>query len=137
MTIRNFYESQECAYLEKHPIVYLCAEYALDDKMPIYAGGLGVLAGDMIREAAEEKIPLITLGLYYHEGYAYHDLYPEGIMMKGAKRTSPSSTDLLPVVDKDNNRIIITLPIQETTVYVQAWSLKIGSVTLYLLDTAL
>lgn len=132
---KQFTSSAEYDFMRDHPIVYFCAEYAVNDDMPIYAGGLGVLAGDMIREAAEQEIPLITVGLYYYEGYLYHDLYQEGIMMKSSGRTNPTSVNLSPVVDEQNNRIIVTLPIQDTLVYVQAWSLKIGSVRIYLLDT--
>ncbi len=109
--------------MRDHPIVYFCAEYALNDALPLYAGGLGILAGDIIREAAEQKIPFITVGLYYHEGYLSHD------------RTPPTSSDLSPVVDEQNKRIIVKIPIQDTFVYLQAWSLQIGSVRIYLLDT--
>ena len=123
--------------MKDRPIVYFCAEYALNDDIPIYAGGLGVLAGDIIREAAEQEIPLIAVGLYYHEGYLYHDLYPEGIMMKGSNRTNPTSVNLSPIVDGKGNRITVTLPIQDTLVYIQAWFLQIGSVRIYLLDTCI
>ena len=108
-----------------HPIVYFCAEYALNDDIPIYAGGLGILAGDIIREAAEQKIPFITVGLFYHEGYS----------PKNSGPINPKSSNLQPVVDQQNNRIIVTLPIQDATVSAQAWSLQIGSVWVYLLDT--
>lgn len=121
--------------MKDHPIVYFCAEYALLDSLPIYAGGLGILAGDMIREAADQSIPLLAVGLYYHEGYTCHDLYENGVMAKSCVRTNPLSVNLSPVVDEQNNRVIIEVPIQETLVYIQAWSMDIGSVRIYLLDT--
>jgi len=127
--------SKEFKYMKDHPIVYFCAEYALTDKIPIYAGGLGVLAGDYVREAADQNIPLIAVGLYYHEGYVSHDLYQDGIMMRASFSTNPQAVGLTPVVDEQNNRVIISLPIQDRLVYAQAWSIQIGSVTLYLLDT--
>lgn len=123
--------------MKDQPIVYFCAEYALNDNIPIYAGGLGVLAGDIIREASEQEIPLVTVGLYYHEGYLCNDLYKEGIMMKGSSRTNPESVNLSPVVDGKGNRIIVTLPIQDAIIYAQAWFLQIGSVRIYLLDTSI
>lgn len=132
---KEFTNSKECDFLKKRPIVYFCAEYAIDDTLPLYAGGLGILAGDIIREAAEQNIPFVAVGLFYHQGYLSHDLYPEGISMKSSGPTNPAETNLVPVVDKQNNRIIISLPIQDTLVYAQAWSLTIGSVRLYLLDT--
>lgn len=123
--------------MQDHPIVYFCAEYGLNDDIPTYAGGLGILASDIIREAAEQEIPLITVGLYYHAGYSCHDLFKDGIMIKNSGRVNPASVNLSPVVDEKNNRIIISLPIQDGLVYVQAWSLQIGSVRIYLLDTSI
>lgn len=111
--------------MRDHPIVYFCAEYALDDALPLYAGGLGILAGDMIREAAEQKLPFIAVGLLYHLGYSLKNVIPINLKM----------SNLQPVCDKQNNRVIVTLPIQDTLVSVQAWSLQIGSVCVYLLDT--
>lgn len=122
---KNFIASKEFAFMREHPIVYFCAEYALNDSLPIYAGGLGILAGDMIREAAEHGVPFITVGLFYHQGYSQKD----------SGRINPTDSKLTPVVDGQNKRIIITVPIQDTLVYVQAWALQIGSVCVYLLDT--
>lgn len=122
---KKFTQSKECDFMREHPIVYFCAEYALNDTLPLYAGGLGILAGDIIREAAEQEIPFIAVGLFYHEGY----------ILKNSGRTNPMSTNLKPVVDEQNNRIIVALPIQDTLVAVQAWLLETGSVRVYLLDT--
>ncbi|MGH7203763.1 MAG: alpha-glucan family phosphorylase [Candidatus Levyibacteriota bacterium] len=132
---KQFRISPEYTFMKNRPIVYFCAEYALNNEIPTYAGGLGVLAGDMLREAAEQKIPYVAVGLYYNEGYLFHDLYKEGVMIKNSGKTTPASVDLTPVLDKKNNRIIVPLPIQDSTVFAQAWSLKIDTVTVYLLDT--
>lgn len=132
---KQFITSKEYTFMKEHPIVYFCAEYALNDDIPTYAGGLGVLAGDMVREAAEQQIPLIAVGLYYHEGYLYHDLYKEGVMMKISGRINPIHVNLLPVVDEKNNRIVVQIPVQDSIVYVQGWYTQIGSVRVFLLDT--
>ncbi len=131
----DFSSTKEAQLLRDRPIVYFCAEYAINESLPIYAGGLGVLAGDIIREAAENRFPLIAVGLYYYGGYRCHDLYKEGIMMKNADTVHPADTILQPVVDDKNNRIIVSVPIGDTDVYAQAWSMVIGTVTVYLLDT--
>lgn len=115
---KNFRESEDCNFMRSRPIVYFCAEYALSDAIPTYAGGLGILAGDIIREAAEQNVPFISMGLYYHKGYLLNDLY-----------------NLTPVIDEQGSRIIVTLPIKDALVSVQAWVLQIGSVSVYLLDT--
>ncbi|HWY79762.1 MAG TPA: alpha-glucan family phosphorylase [Candidatus Sulfotelmatobacter sp.] len=132
---KEFKASKECTFIKDRPIVYFCAEYALHNSLPLYAGGLGILAGDMIREAAEQEIPFIAVGLYYHQGYISHDLYPDGINVKSSGPTNPEKANLTPVVDKQNNRIIVTVPIQDSLVFVQAWSLQMGSVQIYFLDT--
>jgi starch phosphorylase len=132
---KQFITSPEYKFMKDRPIVYFCAEYAINDEIPTYAGGLGVLAGDMIREAAEQKIPFIAVGLYYNEGYLFHDLYKEGVMMKNSGRTNPTTVGLVPVLDKKKKRITVSLPIQDTEIFVQAWTLQIDTVTVYLLDT--
>lgn len=131
----QFTKSPACAYLRDHPIVYFCAEYALDDATRTYAGGLGVLAGDIIREAAEQNIPFLAVGLLYYEGYVHHDLYKEGITMKSSPWLNPADCNFQPVMDTNNIRIIVTLPIADTQVFAQAWIRRIGSVSVYLLDT--
>ena len=55
--------------LSNHPIAYFCAEFALSPDIPTYAGGLGVLAGDLVKEAHDQQLPLVGVGLYYHKGY--------------------------------------------------------------------
>jgi glycogen phosphorylase len=132
---KKFIASPECKFMKDRPIVYFCAEYALNDKIPTYAGGLGILAGDMLREAAEKKVPFTAVGLYYQNGYLFHDLYKEGVMIKNSGRINPESVGLKPVLDDKNNRLFVKVPIQDTSIYVQAWTLEMDTVTVYLLDT--
>lgn len=124
---KEFTASSECGFMRDHPIVYFCAEYALNDALPIYAGGLGILAGDIIREAAEQKLPFIAVGLLYQKGYS----------LKNSGPIQVRESNLKPVVDDQNNRVIVSLPIQDSSVSAQAWILQVGSVSLYLLDTNL
>src|SRR5258706_1606038 len=133
---KQFILSPEYAFMRDNPIVYFCAEYAINDSIPTYAGGLGVLAGDIVREASEQEIPLVTVGLYYHEGYLHHDLDEKGVVIKSSPRINPASVGLTRVVDAQNNPIVVTIPIQNTQVYVQAWFLQTGSVRSYFLDTS-
>src|SRR5687768_7950678 len=65
----NFRNSSEYENLKQNPIAYFCAEYALLNNMQTYAGGLGVLAGDILREANDQKFPIVAIGLYYNDGY--------------------------------------------------------------------
>lgn len=105
------------------PIAYFCAEYALDAKLPLYAGGLGVLAGDVVREAADQGLPLIAIGLYYGSGYLSGEPCP------------PDSVDLEPVLNPKGERIIVRIPMEDRVVQIQAWRWKRASVEVILLDT--
>jgi len=64
--------------LQERSIAYFCAEYALGPGLSLYAGGLGVLAGDYVREAGDQGIPLSAVGIYYAKGFTHRELSPEG-----------------------------------------------------------
>src|SRR3989338_11515176 len=85
----EFRKSKEYALLIKRPIAYFCAEFALLNDSPTYAGGLGILAADILREAADQEIPLIALGMYYEEGYLHHEMSTDGVLLKHSPSKSP------------------------------------------------
>ncbi|MEY4723297.1 MAG: hypothetical protein RLZZ324_810 [Candidatus Parcubacteria bacterium] len=118
----TFRSSAQYGHLAERPIAYFCAEYALDPAIPTYAGGLGVLAGDVVREAADQGLPMVAVGLYYHAGYASDSSRP------------PSESGLLPVVDGKGARVIVSVPMEDRQVHVQAWAWRRGSVRVLLLD---
>jgi starch phosphorylase len=134
---KNWFKSFRRTHLYKtlsnHPIAYFCAEYALDYDMPTYAGGLGVLAGDFVREAFDQKIPVVGVGLYYHKGYTRQKLYTQ-------KRLDyiqdPANLGLSLVRDKTTNKpILIKVPIQNKDVFAVAWLCNNKTAPVYLLDT--
>lgn len=132
----NFRSSEEYKKLCDHPVAYFCAEFALRSDLPIYAGGLGVLAGDLIREAFDQKFPMIGVGLYYYVGYRYSaaDVANGG---KALALRNPEEHGLKPVNDKDNQRIIVHVPIEGRNVSIAAWLYNDGTAPVYLLDTNL
>src|SRR5690242_4935380 len=91
----------------ERPVAYFCAEYALDGGLPIYAGGLGVLAGDMVRAAAEQGFPLVAVGLFYHEGYICPTKDVGGRLVELCERTDPARVGLEPVLDKTGARLTV------------------------------
>ena len=121
----------------ERPIAYFSAEYAVNDELPIYAGGLGILAGDYLREAADQEIPLIAVGLYYSEGFIRKELSPEGKVVEAHEPKRAEEAGLTPVVDEKGVRVTVCVPIQDREVNIRAWLLTIGKVKLYLLDTRL
>jgi len=132
---RQFSKTADFEFLKGRPIAYFCAEFALSDTIPIFAGGLGVLAGDTVREAADRNIPFAAVGLYYHEGYVCQGINERGEIIECSTFSKPQDVGLIPVVDADKNRIIVELPIADRKVLVQAWKWQKGSVSVYLLDT--
>ena len=66
---KDFRSTTQFNRLKQRPIAYFCAEYALAQNIKTYSGGLGILAGDVVREVSDRQIPMVAVGLYYHHGY--------------------------------------------------------------------
>src|SRR3989338_8185120 len=96
----EFKKSEEYAALQKNPVGYFCAEYALDSSLPTYAGGLGILAGDYVREAAMRGFPLLSVGLRYQKAQS---------VLSSKKQEAKNK--LKTVIDKNNQEIIVSVPI--------------------------
>ena len=120
---------------ETRPIAYFCAEYALDDNLHIYAGGLGVLAGDYVREAGDQGLSLVAMGLYYGEGFIHKELTNEGQVVDLHETKSPEQVGLEAVKNEKNEWIEVKVPIGGRIVKVRAWLWSYKSVKVYLLDT--
>ena len=120
----KFKKTEEYKMFVKNPVAYFCAEYALDSSLPIYAGGLGILSGDFIREAATQEFPLVSVGLFYQKAQSALSLDDDKDYRK-----------LKILVDKNNQEIIITLPIEGRIISVKAWQWEESGAKVYLLDT--
>jgi len=131
-TFRNSIHYQT---FKKRPVAYFCAEFALSDTIPIYAGGLGVLAADFIKEASDQNFPLVGVGLYYHQGYVSQKIDELGVITELRNVNKPTDVELVAVLDHNQKRIIVDVPIQDRIVHAQAWKWQNGSVPVYLLDT--
>jgi len=117
------------------PIAYFCAEYALSDKLQIYAGGLGVLAGDYVREAGDSGIPLVAVGLYYAGGFVHKELSNDGQVVDLHDGKKPEEVGLTLVKDETGKIVKIKVPIGQSIVTAQVWQYDYKSVKVYLLDT--
>lgn len=131
----TFRTSKEYALLFSRPIAYFCAEYAFFEHQQTYAGGLGVLAGDYLREARDQELPVVAVGLYYEDGYLHHEAFSQNVVLKHDIGKTPEEVGLIPVVTDIGERLIISIPLQDKPVLAQVWLKKMGSVSLYLLDT--
>jgi starch phosphorylase len=118
-------------------IAYFSAEFALHQSLPIYAGGLGVLAGDHCKEAGDLGVPLIGVGFMYPQGYFHQLVSADGWQQESYERLNWTDAPIEPAVTKDGRPCITAVPLGERSVLVAVWRVRIGRVTLYLLDTNL
>ncbi|HVF69331.1 MAG TPA: alpha-glucan family phosphorylase [Xanthomonadales bacterium] len=128
----QFRNSEHMELLQKKPIAYFSVEYALSDLVPTYAGGLGILAGDYVRELADQKIPSVAVGLYYQSKYGTLDA-PRA--QQSVMPFSPEDQGLTPLLDENQKPLLVKVPIQDHDVFVKAWVWQKNSIPVYLLDT--
>ena len=119
------------------PIAYFSAEFALHQSLPIYAGGLGVLAGDHCKEAGDLGVPLIGIGFMYPQGYFHQSVSPEGWQQESYERLNWDDAPIEPAITPDGSPCIVPVPLGNRSVLVQVWRVRLGRVKLYLLDTDL
>ncbi|MCR2806353.1 alpha-glucan family phosphorylase [Paenibacillus soyae] len=123
--------------MPKGGVAYFSAEFGLDESLPIYSGGLGVLAGDHIKAAADLNIPLTGVGLFYSKGYFQQRIDEDGAQQQLYPPIDPDAS-IYPVQlvrDAEEKPLVIEVTIDGRQVYAKAWSVQVGSVTLYLLNT--
>ncbi len=119
----------------EHPVAYFCAEYGIHNSLPLYSGGLGILAGDHLKSASDLGLPLIAVGLLYHFGYFRQRLNREGWQEEHYGETDPDELPLKRVVGKDGSALLVEVMIRERLVRAQVWRTEVGRAPLYLLDT--
>jgi starch phosphorylase len=119
---------------EGGPVAYFCAEYAIHASLPVYSGGLGALAGDLVKEASDRALPLVAIGLLYRQGY-----FRQRIDLAGWQREYWLDTDAerLPAAlirDDDGEPVTVTVPVRDEQIVAQIWRVDVGRVPLLLLD---
>jgi starch phosphorylase len=120
-----------------HPTAFLCAEFAVHESLPIYSGGLGVLAGDLLKQASDIGVPMIGVGLLYRTGYFHQRLDTSGMQHEYWRELDPEDLPGALVTDADGMPVTVTVPINGQEVAVQVWRVDVGRVPLLLLDTDL
>src|SRR5512132_84361 len=123
--------------LPNRPIAYFSAEFALHQSLPIYAGGLGVLAGDHCKEASDLGLPLIGVGFMYPQGYFRQSVTLDGWQEEVYEKLNWTDAPIEPAVTPDGKPCVTAVPLGNRTVLVAVWRVRLGRVKLYLLDTDL
>jgi starch phosphorylase len=134
---RNTWWTDRFGQLPGQSIAYFSAEFALHQSLPIYAGGLGVLAGDHCKEASDLGVPLIGVGFMYPQGYFHQHISAEGWQEESYQRLNWADAPIEPAIAPDGKPCITAVPLGDRSVLVAVWRVRIGRVKLYLLDTDL
>jgi starch phosphorylase len=116
-------------------IAYFCAEFGLHESLPIYSGGLGILAGDHCKEASDLGLPFVGVGFLYPQGYFRQRITREGQQEAIYDKLSISEAPATPALDPDGREIRISVELPGRTVYAKVWRIQVGRVPLYLMDT--
>lgn len=130
----SWYESL-CGACPKSEIVYFSMEYGINESLPIYSGGLGVLSGDHLKSSSDLGIPLVAIGLAYRQGYFQQQLSADGYQTEQFPLNDFEQLAVTPVMDEKGHRVLVQLQFPGRTVHVGAWKAQVGRVPLILLDT--
>lgn len=115
-------------------IGYFSMEYGLHESIPLYSGGLGVLAGDHLKTASDLALPLAAVGLFYSEGYFRQSIDRDGWQQERYERNDPFYMPMQPVLDDNGAELKITVAIEGKPIVAKIWNLMVGRIPLYLLD---
>jgi glycogen phosphorylase len=118
-------------------VAYFCAEFALHQSLPIYAGGLGVLAGDHCKEACDLGVPLVGVGFMYPQGYFRQRISPEGWQQEVYEQLNWADAPIAHARTLDDKPCVVLVPMEGRSILVQVWEVRLARVRLLLLDTAL
>src|SRR5690606_36165948 len=121
--------------LGHRPAAYFSAEFGLHESLRIYSGGLGVLAGDHLKSASDLGIPLVAVGLFYHEGYFSQIIDRSGWQGEDYTQVDPDTLPLQQCRMENGDPVIISVETRHGSIFARVWKLDVGRVELYLLDT--
>jgi starch phosphorylase len=134
---KNTWWSHRSPQRSGQSIAYFSAEFALHQSLPIYAGGLGVLAGDHCKEASDLGVPLIGVGFMYPQGYFHQHISAEGWQEESYEHLTWADAPIETALTPDGKPCVTAVPLGDRSVLVAVWRVRMGRVKLYLLDTDL
>ena len=137
----SYMQTKETWFSKNYPnnandlIAYFSAEYGIDEIIPIYSGGLGILSGDHLKSASDLGLPFVAVGLLYKNGY-----FNQKIDGYGTQKTEYTNIDLdnlpiLPVKDENGEDLIIDVDFPDRKLYLKIWKIVVGRISLFLMDS--
>lgn len=137
----GYMNSKNTWFAKKYPnekndvIAYFSAEYGLDETVPIYSGGLGILSGDHLKSASDLGVPLVAVGLLYKNGYFHQKIDKFGNQQSIYKDIDLMHLPISPVNDEKGDELKVLLKLPSKNLYLKVWQINVGRVKLYLLDS--
>jgi starch phosphorylase len=121
--------------LRPRPVAYFSAEFGLHESLPIYSGGLGVLAGDHVKSASDLDIPLIGIGLFYGQGYFLQRLDQSGWQKEEYLQTDVNRLPMQPAIGANGEPVVVEIATRGAAIRAKVWRVKVGRIDLLLLDS--
>ncbi len=129
------HEDGEKTFSKDEIVAYICMEYGLHESIPIYSGGLAVLAADHLKAASDVGIEMVAFGLLYKQGYFNQHITSDGRQIEEFRENNWHLMPVREVIDSTGGHLTIEVPIKGQTIYAKVWKIDVGRVPLYLLDT--
>ena len=121
--------------MHRHQVAYFSAEFGLHESVPIYSGGLGLLAGDHLKSASDLGLPLVGVGLMYREGYFRQYLNVDGWQQERYPENDFFNLPLISETNPDGSPLLVSVPLPGRDVSIRVWKIQVGRIPLFLLDT--
>ncbi len=137
LTGEDAWFSKQYADAKDKTIAYLSFEFGLHESLPVYAGGLGILAGDHLKEASDLGLPLVGVGFIYNQGYFTQRITEDGWQETQTRYLVLEDSPIIPLMDEEGNPITISVELIGRNVVARIWEVQVGRICLYLLDTNL
>jgi starch phosphorylase len=135
LTSRRTWGARQAGVLWARPVAYFSAEFGLHESIPIYSGGLGILAGDHLKSASDLGIPLVGVGLYYDQGYFRQRLDRDGWQQEDYIQVDSRLVPMRPAEGTGDEPVVVTIKTRTGTIAARVWQVAVGRNTLLLLDS--
>jgi starch phosphorylase len=127
--------TRHAGVLRPLPVAYFSAEFGLHESLPVYSGGLGVLAGDHIKSASDLGIPLVGIGLFYGQGYFRQRLDASGWQQEEYLETDVNQLPMEVAIGKNGRPVVVQIETRSGSIHAKVWRVKVGRCDLLLLDS--